>query len=272
MQVIDGMHRLKAAIDKGLTVISVRYFDGTDVECFITAVQANIAHGLPLSLADRRAAAARILRSCPHWSDRAIAAVTGLAPKTVATLRRRDGVSTGNEIAARVGRDGKVRPTDGSAGRRVASELITNSPQLSLREVAARAGISRATARDVRRRLSHGENPLVGPAATGPMSPAEAGPEVVGSEAVLTAAHGPAALRRNIIENLARDPSLRFTEHGRALLRWLTSQSFGVQNWTDFVDAVPPHCSYRLVDLARDCADEWLMFAAELERRTRQMA
>jgi hypothetical protein len=38
----------------------------------------NAAHGLPLSLADRKAAARRILGSYSDWSDRSIAAIAGI--------------------------------------------------------------------------------------------------------------------------------------------------------------------------------------------------
>lgn len=44
-------------------------------------MQHNTHHGLPLTRADRKAAAQRILDIHPHWSDRAIAKVTGLSPK-----------------------------------------------------------------------------------------------------------------------------------------------------------------------------------------------
>ncbi|MEE3922534.1 ParB/RepB/Spo0J family partition protein [Micromonospora sp. BRA006-A] len=78
MRVIDGMHRLRAAVLRGETQIAARLFDGTVEAAFVLAVQANVTHGLPLSLADREAAAQRILRSHPHWSDRAVATAAGL--------------------------------------------------------------------------------------------------------------------------------------------------------------------------------------------------
>lgn len=49
----------------------------------LVAVQANVAYGLPLTLADRTAAPARIVRAHAEWSDRMIAGFVGLAPKTV---------------------------------------------------------------------------------------------------------------------------------------------------------------------------------------------
>lgn len=265
MRVIDGMHRLKAAILQGANTIRVQFFEGTEMECFLASVRANISHGLPLSLADRQAAAARILASYEDWSDRAIAAATGLAPKTVGAIRRRE-VGNSGRAAMRVGRDGKVRPVSANAGRRLASEMMGRRPDMSLRQVATAAGISRATARDVRRRMQRGENPLVGPEHT------MAAPERANVEPETAEDRESAVDRKAILENLARDPALRFSEPGRALLRWLASQSLGLRNWTGFVDTVPPHCSYLLMDLARECATDWLTFAEELERRIRQMA
>jgi ParB-like chromosome segregation protein Spo0J len=61
MQVIDGMHRLNAAILRGEKTIRARFFEGATAQAFVLAVQSNIAHGLPLTTADREAAAARII-------------------------------------------------------------------------------------------------------------------------------------------------------------------------------------------------------------------
>ncbi len=49
MRVIDGMHRLLAAVSRGQESIEVEYFDGSDDEAFLLEVHANTAHGLPLS-------------------------------------------------------------------------------------------------------------------------------------------------------------------------------------------------------------------------------
>ncbi|MFD0884088.1 VWA domain-containing protein [Streptosporangium algeriense] len=79
MRVIDGMHRLCAAILRGRRTIAVRFFSGSEKDAFVLAVHANVAHGLPLSLADRTASAERVMGSHPEWSDRATATVTGLS-------------------------------------------------------------------------------------------------------------------------------------------------------------------------------------------------
>jgi hypothetical protein len=60
MRVIDGMHRLLAASMNGRDTIEIRLSDGSPQDAFLRAVEANVTHGLPLSQADRRAAAKRI--------------------------------------------------------------------------------------------------------------------------------------------------------------------------------------------------------------------
>jgi ParB-like chromosome segregation protein Spo0J len=155
MRVIDGMHRLRAACLAGRDTIDVRFFDGSVEDSFVQAVMANNKHGLPLSLADRKAAATRIVTSHPHWSDRTIARVAGLAPKTVGAIRKRDG--SGAATVTRIGRDGRARPLNTAERRRLAGEIIARQPEASLRTVAMQAGISPTTVRDVRDKIRAGE-------------------------------------------------------------------------------------------------------------------
>ncbi|GAA2454878.1 hypothetical protein GCM10010191_87350 [Actinomadura vinacea] len=159
MRVIDGMHRVRAAVLLGRRKIAVRFFDGPEEDAFVLGVKSNIAHGLPLSLADRKHAAERVISSHPRWSDRMIAAVTGISAKTVAEIRRNAG-GDAEGLPGRIGRDGRVRPADVIEGRWLARELITKDPGLSLRQVARAAGISPETVRDVKKRLLRGEDPL----------------------------------------------------------------------------------------------------------------
>ncbi|MFI1416136.1 ParB/RepB/Spo0J family partition protein [Streptomyces sp. NPDC020707] len=114
MRVIDGYHRLKAARLRGESRIVARFFDGDETAAFVLAVRLNVRHGLPLALADRKRAAERIVASDPQWSDRRVASVTGIASGTVGDIRKR--VVRGPE-GRRLGRDGRVRPVDGSTGR-----------------------------------------------------------------------------------------------------------------------------------------------------------
>jgi ParB-like chromosome segregation protein Spo0J len=158
MRVIDGMHRLMAASLRGRETVDVIFFEGSPADVFLRAVEENVAHGLPLSLADRQAAANRIITSHPQMSDRAIGQSVGLSAQTVAMIRRRLS-STVPQLTSRVGRDGKVRPLNSGEGRRRAARLLAEQPNASLREIAKEASISAATVRDVRRRLQRGEPP-----------------------------------------------------------------------------------------------------------------
>ncbi|MDH6144075.1 MULTISPECIES: ParB/RepB/Spo0J family partition protein [Kitasatospora] len=263
LQVIDGMHRLLAAVAKGQLTIEVEFFDGSAEDAFLRAVEANVAHGLPLPLADRRAAVARIVASHPHLSDRAIARKTGLGAKAVATIRRQS-LETAVQVSARVGRDGKLRPLNSAEGRCRAAELLAERPESSLREVARLAGISPATVSDVRRRLATGQSPL--PTASEPFT------KVMSVRSRSAATHRMRLVESDpttVLEKLVRDPSLRHKEEGRQLLRLLQQNAMGTQEWSELTAAVPAHCGALVVDLARQCAETWLAFAQELDERVR---
>ncbi|MFJ9691422.1 transcriptional regulator [Kitasatospora sp. NPDC101183] len=263
MRVIDGTHRVLAAAGKGERSIEAEFFDGTADEAFLKAVEANVAHGLPLSQADRRTAAERIVASHPHMSDRAIARSAGLGAKTVAAIRCR--VAEQPQLRARVGRDGKVRPLDSGAGRRRAAEVLAERPEASLREVARLAGISPATVSDVRRRIAAGEPPVAGgarDAGAGTVPPARH-PRGRAARRVRLVHSDPAA----VLQKLLRDPALRHKEEGRELLRLLRQNAIGSQERSELTAAVPAHCGALVVDLARWCAESWLEFAQELDSR-----
>jgi ParB-like chromosome segregation protein Spo0J len=259
MRVIDGMHRLRAATLRGQDKIEVQFYDGDQENAFALAVRANIAHGLPLSLADRSAAAARIARSYPQWSDRAIAATAGLSPKTVGAIRQRLTEEI-PQLNNRVGGDGKTRPVSSAEGRRIAGELIANDPRATLRAVAEASGISPATARDVRERLRRGEQPDL-PKRPGPK------PRNDKAETHTTAQRSSGAVRTSILPNLRKDPSLRFNEAGRALLRLLDANTIDPDEWGRLIDSVPTHCAGMIADAAQVCAESWRRVATQVKRR-----
>ncbi|HEV2345294.1 MAG TPA: ParB/RepB/Spo0J family partition protein [Actinocrinis sp.] len=247
MRVIDGTHRLMAAAFKGQGTIDVEFYDGSSEDAFLLAVQANVTHGFPLSQADRRAAAARIIKTHPHLSDRAIAEVAGLGAKTVASLRRRSD-DAGPPQTARMGRDGRVRPLDNAEGRRKVAELIASRPDASLREVARGAGVSPATAADVRKRLNQGQDPV----------PAR-------SAKVRAAGRVPEPVPASVLDKLLRDPALRHNEEGRRLLGLLRQSALGPQEWSSLIAVVPPHSASLVGRLAEHYAQMWMSFAQELK-------
>ncbi|MEV5124714.1 ParB N-terminal domain-containing protein [Streptomyces decoyicus] len=263
MRVVDGLHRLKAARLRGDTKIVARFVDGTETDAFVLAVEANIRHGLPLSLADRKRAAVHIIGTHPQWSDRRVALATGLSAGTVADLRRRSGDS-GTE--ARIGRDGRIRPADGSGRRRLAAELIRSDPCLSLRQVAKQVGISPETVRDVRGRLERGESPVRDRsmrlrAEPHPLHRTE--PDfgrTVGRD------------RLAMLERLKADPALRLSETGRILLRMLIMHSIDGQEWERILHRIPPHLYSVVAEFAREHARVWTGFADRLENRVTSLA
>lgn len=252
MHVIDGAHRLRAAVLADRENIEVRFFDGDVDDAFVLAVEANTANGLPLSLADRKAAAARIIATHPTRSDRWIALVSGLAATTVGAIRK---CSSAEETRSntRIGRDGRLRPLDSSEGRRLAGELMRANPGRSLRDIARTAGIAPSTVLDVRNRLSAGEDPVIprrdGAARTDradPPRPARPEPE-----------QDPVAIMRT----LRKDPSLRFSEAGRALIRWLDAHLIAGRAAAPPVVGIPAHCLSTISVLARHNARFWAEFS-----------
>jgi ParB-like chromosome segregation protein Spo0J len=274
MRVIDGMHRLAAALLRGRQEIEVRYFDGSEADAYVLSVQLNVRHGLPLTRAERRLAAVRILASHPHWSDRAIADRTGLSDKTVGRLRRCASAEIPH-VDRRVGRDGSVRPVSSMEGRRLAASLLAADPGVSLRELARKSGLSPGTVRDVRDRLSRGQDP-VPPRQREVVKPAGAlariprrqpQPGRLPHDDDPRRAPGDPALRR-----LARDPSLTAAEPGRLLLRALFTTEFTPAQWQRIVAALPEHRAPLVRALAARRAAEWNALADALARYSKNTA
>lgn len=266
MRVIDGMHRLRAAVLRGQDEIEVKFFDGNEADAFVLAVEANITHGLPLSLADRAAATARIIKSHPHWSDRKIGAISGVSAKTVSAIRQRS-TEDSPHLNTRVGRDGRVRPLDITERRKIAGELMAAKPDASLREIASSAGISLGTAQDVRQRLRCGQDPVL-PARRGPNrskdDPKHKKP--AGQRQGNIPRRTTAKERSLILYSLRQDPSLRFADAGRAFLCLLHVLAIDAQEWDNLIDYLPKHCVPLVFDAARACVDAWQELADKIEQ------
>ncbi len=231
MRVIDGMHRLRAAQLQCRADIEVVYYDGSDDEAFALAVQLNVAHGLPLTLADRRTAAARIMSATPEWSDRKVAALTGLSPKTVGAVRR-----SSEEIPhlnSRLGRDGRVR-------------AVPSEPASGLGRTTPGRRVSLAT-------RSPSARPCAQP--TGDL-------ELSGNSHLGNAA-------ANLLAVLQKDPSIHLRNAGRTLLRAFSITSLAASQSEDVIVAMPRHQSDVVANLARACSAWWLGFAERVESDTR---
>jgi hypothetical protein len=73
-----------------------------------------------------------------------------------------------------------------------------------------------------------------------------------------------------LLQSLHRDPSLRYSEPGRALLQWIFSHVRGPEGGEELAAEVHSHVLYTLAELARVCAAEWSAFADQLEQRIRE--
>src|SRR3954451_14265854 len=279
-RIIDGMHRVEVAKLRGEWNIRARIVDCTDEAALVLAVKSNTLHGLPLTRADRISSAKRILADHADWSDRSVAVITGLSAKAIASLRN-SSTGEIPFYGKRLGRDGKRRPIVPSEGRRRAAEYISAHPDASLREVARETDVSLGTVHDVRERMRRGEEQHehvpgrpAGPAAaaqtelapadapgpvtaesasTGPavmraapVGPTPEGPVVTSPpiralHAAVAARGAPRVAWSTVATKLAGDPTIRYTEGGRAFLRWMSGHSMQSDEWREFVDAIPQH-------------------------------
>lgn len=260
MAVIDGVHRLRAAALRGEATIQVRFFDGDAEAAFALAVRLNIAHGLPLSVGDRKRAARRILTAHPDWSYRYVAGMAGLSDKTVAALSR----SMDTEIPRsniRLARNGVRRRVDSTQARLRTAELFRQDDTMSLREAASRTGVSVSTASDVRNRIRRGDDPLPvrlrsAAAAPAPRRPSDAG-----------GVENSAPMNREVLrQRLKNDPSLRFTEGGRTLIRWLEGPTTASE-WESVLESVPGYCRELISEIATMYAEDLRSYANTLKRR-----
>lgn len=264
MRIIDGMHRLRAAQLRGQTEIEVVFFDGDEADAFVYAVQSNVAHGLPLSLRDRREAACRILATHSHWSNRRIAVVVGLAPSTVQSIRTRSS-GQNDQMNTRIGRDGTARRLNTTAGRIVAGNLLREKPDASVREIAALAGISPATVHDVRERLRAGRN-VVPDRQRSNLSPeSRQDGQATAQGDGLSEAASRLADEFQPFGVLADDPALRLNELGRRLIRLLSIQAVIRQDSPRLAAAVPFHLHQSVIALAKQTGDAWYEFARFLD-------
>lgn len=275
LRIIDGMHRVEVAKLRGEPVIRARIVDCSDEKALVLAVKSNTLHGLPLTRADRISSAKRILGTHPDWSDRKVAGIAGLSGKSVASLRNSSAGGAPFD-GKRLGRDGKRRPLVAVEGRLRAAEYIHAHPEASVREIARETDVSPGTAHDVRKKIRCGADP--GTTALG--SPgAQAAPAALPKSPPVTniRTRAPADTVRGltgaaVIGKLTGDPSLRYTDGGRAFLRWMTQHAMHPDEWREFVDAIPERWLEEVRQAAAAMSEEWGQFASQLGCRQGQEA
>lgn len=70
-----------------------------------------------------------------------------------------------------------------------------------------------------------------------------------------------------ISAKVTRDPTVRYTEGGRAFLRWMAAHAARVDEWAEFVDAIPEHWLEEVGRTAVSMSEEWRLFAERLSSR-----
>ncbi|MFD4497586.1 helix-turn-helix domain-containing protein [Streptomyces sp. NPDC058486] len=167
----------------------------------------------------------------------------------------------------RVGRDGRARPADMPERREKARSLLTERPRATLREVAQEAGVSVSTAHRLRRELRSGTPDTDAYPAPLVVAGSARCPGLVSRQAPADlTARGTARVRVRAMDVLSNDPSLRFTDSGRALLRWLNGQAHGLAAGEQLLAAVPPHCAGALTEVVSHYAREWERLATGLQQ------
>jgi ParB-like chromosome segregation protein Spo0J len=256
MMVVDGHHRLAAARRLGHEEIRVIFFEGTDAEARVEAVRLNVRHGVPLSLAERLAAARQLLGLFPTWSDRQLGEVCALSPRTVSRIRT-DLVTPMNEVAERgivrvekrLGKDGRQYPRAAAALRTEIKRVLQEDEGASLRSVAARTGASPETVRAVRRSLAAAaeeteERPLPAPVmvSTPPT-------------------------REGHCARWLEDSACSSTPEGRTFAQWFEDHRVDDESLYAMADAVPLSRIYEIIDDAQRRVTFWSSFADALQCR-----
>jgi ParB-like chromosome segregation protein Spo0J len=252
--VIDGQHRVEAARLLGLSVLRATFYEGPPEGAFLEFVRRNVEHGLPLTLAERRGAAIRILRSDRNWSNRRIGRVCGLSPHTVESLRSIGGPPEGDR---RIGSDGRSRPSDPARLRREIEELLVVQPGRSLRAIADAVGASPETVRRVRRRLDAGTQAA---SAELPLAQAEMVPRSPTARVVVGVRHAAQMWWK-------KDTALTSTGSGQRLVQWLSESDIYDDGWKPYVADVPLSRVYDVAAEARRRAQLWVAYAEAVEAR-----
>jgi ParB-like nuclease domain len=251
MQVIDGMHRLTAARRRHQETIAVRFFNGTVDEAFVLAVEANIKHGLPLTPKDRKAAAARILRMFPDWSDRRIAATAGLSHHTVGDLRR--DLSTGQiaQINRRLGRDGRTRSIPAREPRESAPASSGPVADQSPPESVSAEQDCVDNVHHVQPRLEQRIEPLAPSAGRGAVTNSRT-------------ARGLTAVNR-----LSNNPAVWQTLDGKALVKLLSQNLRQANEAQSLIRNAPEHSLDTIADAAAAIGESWSHLAQELRTKAK---
>jgi ParB-like chromosome segregation protein Spo0J len=256
--VIDGVHRVLAARILGRVTIPVRYFEGTHDEAFVEAVKANVTHGKPLTLAEREAAARKLLGMHGDWSNRLLGDVCGLSDKTIGRLRKT--TAEVPQLSARLGRDGRQRPIDSRPLREQIAAALRARPDANAEELAQSLSTSPSTVRDVRKRLRRGESP----------TQTERSVKADASTASRKANGDRRAVSAAV--EWRSDRAILALPRGAELAEWLHQTKIQATQWAVLVEEIPLGRIPQLIEEAESRSLEWARFAKALEARLRELS
>jgi hypothetical protein len=257
--VIDGAHRVAAARRLGRARIEAHYFAGGPQDAFVEFVRRNVAQGLMLTLAERKQAAVRVLRVNAHWSDRRVADLCVLSPKTVGRLRlsvvppNQKGAQWDAEV--REGRDHRLRPARRGSVRGRVIEALRAQPEASLRTIASAVGVSPETVRLVRLNLASDPGDREGQIS---------GPIVEPKPHIGTEPMGHLDSPSNL--DWRSDPAITSSAHSVDLVGWLERTCVDSTD-SEWIEMVPLSRVYLVAEEARRRSKAWLHWAQALEDR-----
>jgi ParB-like chromosome segregation protein Spo0J len=154
LTLVDGMHRVEAALRKGRTHLLAEHVELAPGEVLAERIRRNVAHGLPLSVAERKRAAQHLLAEDPARSNALVARLAGVSTSTVRRLRGCPGPPE-NDLDTVLGLDGKRYSRRIAARREAALTLLRREPGLSDRAIAKQVRLSPTTVGALRR-AAHG--------------------------------------------------------------------------------------------------------------------
>ena len=121
----DGFHRFRAAAKAGLDRIEAEIHRGSKTDALRFALGANARHGLRLSNADKRRAAALAIHKWPDLSNRELGKICGCSHNFIREMRAPLELSSDSSCtpAVRIGADGKRRKLPAGRKRVTASRV-----------------------------------------------------------------------------------------------------------------------------------------------------
>lgn len=247
--IVDGHYRYLAATQRGDQDIKCLLINSHGTDGFVEAIRRNTHHGLALNLQERKRAATILMHDHPDWSDRRIADVCALAPKTVGQVRSaapRPG-DCQKHLDRRLGRNGKAHPSDPSELRLRILAALDKDPGQSLRSIARSVGCSPETVRNLR-------------VLTDNTSQSNAFPGRRDKGVALRSTAGSIPW--------AEDSAMAGNAKTTAFAAWFDRTAIDGE-WLQYVNDIPINRIYDIADDARRRAEQWQKFATTLENRIR---